>query len=426
MAPKPTALGHCLQEGEPRVSDDPMPRRVRKPARDAEQPPSSPRQGGPAPSDELMSQFDAIERMLQARRESQEAQEAQDAAERPFGDAVAATTDPVTIRPVTARPEMTKPAVADPGPSDAPTEAPPTRILGRRAVLLVSAAVVVALAAAATTYAAVHGTSGSNGTNGSNNSAAMLPTARSSSPLTPTSGEASAARWVAANVGAGEMIACDVNLCVLLRQAGMPASSLVTIGSDITQVERADVLISTPIVRQVFGTGLTAVSAPEPLASFGGGSDRIDVTAVALAGPGDYGRRLTADRATRRTVGAATAHAKHLTLTVPAITDLLGGLVDGRLCSLLTLLGSTHTLAVASFSGAGPGAGADIPDTDALITSVDGQPATGTRPQVSALLALVNAQQPPYRPMSVIHAADGIELVFSQPGPLGLIPGSTP
>lgn len=278
----------------------------------------------------------------------------------------------------------------------------------------------VALAVAATTYAAVHGSTGTN------TSTATLPTARPSSSPTPTPDEISSAQWVASNVGADKMIACDVNLCALLRQAGTPASSLVAIGSDITQIERADVLISTPIVRRVFGASLATISSPEPLATFGGGTDSIDVTAVALAGPDDYSHRLTADRAARRTVGAATAHAKHLTLTPAADADLLGGLVDGRLCSLLTLLSSTHTLAVASFSGAGPGAGADIPNTNALITTVDGQSATGAWPQVIALLTLINAQQPPYRPMNVIHATDGIELTFSQPGPLGLIPGSAP
>jgi hypothetical protein len=81
---------------------------------------------------------------------------------------------------------------------------------------------------------------------------------------------------------------------------------------------------------------------------------------------------------------------------------------------------------VASFSGTGPSAGADIPDTDVLITTVDGQSATGAWPQAIALLTLINAQQPPYRPANVIPEADGLELVFSQPGPLGLIPGSTP
>lgn len=361
-----------------------------------------------------MSQFDAIERMLRARREAQETQDALEAeAEEQSGEAPTETTEPAA-RPAMAKPEMAESAMTKPAESKAAAGR------RRRTVLLVSAAAVVALTAAATAYAAFHGS------NSTNTSSATLPTSRPSSSPTPTPGEISSAQWVASNVGVDEMIACDVNLCALLRQAGTPASSLVAIGSDITQIERADVLISTPIVRRVFGAGLAAISSPEPLASFGSGAGGIDVTAVALAGPDDYGHRLAADRAARRTVGAATAHAKHLTLTPAAKGDLLDGRVDGRLCSLLTLLSSTHKLAVASFSGAGPGAGADIPDTDALITTVDGQSATGAWPQVIALLTLIDAQQPPYRPMNVIHATGGIELTFSQPGPLGLIPGSAP
>lgn len=233
-------------------------------------------------------------------------------------------------------------------------------------------------------------------------------------------------RWVAANVGGQKIIACDVNLCALLRRAGTPASSLIAIGSDIARIESADALISTPIVRRVFGADLATISSPEPLASFGSGAERIDVTAVALAGPDDYSRRLAADRAARRTVGAATVRANHLVLTPAATADLLAGRVDARICSLLTLLSSEHTLAVASFSGNGPGAGADIPETDVLIRTVDGQSANGAWPQAIALLTLINAQQPPYRPANLIPTADGLELVFSQPGPLGLIPGSTP
>lgn len=362
-----------------------------------------------------MSQFDAIERMLRARREALEQQES--VSERPD------TAEPAVSGVVSEDRPSTDLAV-DPRaqPRRAPNEPDtavdhgvrprPWRIRRRTAFIACGVAATVLAAAGAIALAARPGTS---------HTASHTP-----SPPAATPDEIQAAQWVAANVGQDHVVACDVNLCALERGAGIPAASLVTVGSDITEVERADVVISTEVVRGEFGAQLAPVISPQPLASFGSGVDRVDVTPVALGGSGDYARRLTADRDARREVGTAMTRSHRITLLPPAAAALTDGLVDGRLCSLLTLISTAHTLTVASFGGNGPGAGPDIPEADVVISRVDGQPADGSAPQAVALRAQISAQLPPYRPMDVTPGSGGLKVSFSQPEPFGLIVGATP
>ena len=402
-----------------------MPRRVRPPDDPGAAAPEE--RAKPRLSDELMSQFDAIERTLRARRDAEREQEQQAAQERSAttGGGGVSKKRAAGVRPQAAVPE--RPA-AQAGSSEAdrldPGAAPKWRVRGQRSVIvLVCGAAVVALAVIGTVLALTptpHGAAASN-------NAARPAAARPS----PTPDEVQAAQWVAVHVGSDRVVACDVDLCAQARQSGVPAASLVTVGSAITDVERADVVISTSLMRGEFGAQLTAICSPEPLASFGSGADQVVVTAVALDGSADYSRRLASDRDARGRVGAVMAHSPRITFLAPeAAAELSDGLVDSRLSSLLTLISSSHTVTVASFTGTGPQAGADIPEPDVVISRIDGRPVGGSaaqsNAQSAALIALVDAQQPPYRPQSVISEADGVKISFSQPEPLGLIAGATP
>jgi len=125
------------------------------------------------------------------------------------------------------------------------------------------------------------------------------------------------------------------------------------------------------------------------------------------------------------------AHSPRITFLAPTdAAELSDGLVDSRLSSLLTLLSSSHALTITSFSGTGPGAGADIPESDVVISRVDGRQVGGSVTQFgaqsAALIALVNAQQPPYRPQSAVSETDGVKISFSQPEPFGLLAGTSP
>lgn len=396
------------------MPDEPMPRRDRSPDRDGVPPSEERGEQKPWPPDDLMSQFDAIERLLRTRRDAErERQAAPDEA----------STDQAESLSARAAEEQPAAAVSEPvaalGTSrgadraEADGEREPDARSRRNVILTVCGVVAAALTMAATAWAMTSNP----------HSATQRPPAHPS----PTPDEIQAAQWVADHIGPDHVVACDVDLCALARQFGASAAALVTVGSDITQVERADVVISTSIVRGDFGVQLAAISSPEPLASFGTGADRVDVTAVALDGSADYGRRLAADRAARRQIGVAVARSPRIVVQTPAgAVELADGLVDSRLSSLLTLIGGSHTLTVVSFDGAGPGAGADIPESDVVISRVDGQPVGRFAPQTAILTALVDAQQPPYRPLSVVSESDDVKISFSQPEPLGLIAGATP
>lgn len=265
------------------------------------------------------------------------------------------------------------------------------------------------------------------------------PTAPSTASTTPTrtptpsadpAGPATrAADWIAAAVGPGHVVACDVTVCALLRGRGFPDASLITVHSDLGEVEQADVVAVTDVIRGQLGSSLATVIAAEPLAVFASGSSTVQITPVAIGGPADHARRLAADRVARTTAGAALLRNPRITLTVAAGTSLSAGLVDSRVCVLLAVLGGSHDIAVAGFTGAGPGVGSGIPFAGVVISTIDSVDAAGDSPRAAALRGLVAAQQPPYSPLSTTRIAagadQGLTILFSQPGPIGLLDATT-
>ena len=469
---------------------DPIPRRTREPGGPARpHSPAGQQVGGggweDGPPDDLMSQFEAIGRMLEARREAQRSLDAETEAEVGAAAEVEAEGE-IDAGAETARVESLggprEASVSVPGGRASVSEPSAPVVSGdstvgsavavqgvgeldlaagsgvpaaaaggaaagpgagagagvgsegvrrsgasrrvRRNLIIVCAVIVALLAVGGGAVALVSGRHVA-----STGIAVAVHAGVSTPPAAPaaTPDEIQAAQWVVDEVGPTHVVACDVSVCALLRAAGMPSASVVTVGSDISDVERADVLVSTGVVRRMFGQSLAAITSAQPLAVFGSGSDQVEVTAVALAGSGDYAQRLAVDRAARRQIGATLAHNARITLASPAAgTALSTGLVDSRLCSLLALLGATHKITVASFAGPGPGVGVDLPDPAMVLSTVDGQPAAGTSAPAQALLALLKAQDPPYRPMSVTAGVNGLTIAFAQPEPLGLISSAGP
>jgi hypothetical protein len=251
---------------------------------------------------------------------------------------------------------------------------------------------------------------------------------------------AQAADWIAANVGPGHVVACDVTVCTLLSSRGFPAASLITVQSHLSEVEQADVVVVTDIIRHQLGASLAGVTADEPLAVFPTGasagsstdsstsSSTVEITAVALDGPQSRAGRLAADREARRAAGAALLRNPRIVVAGNARAALSDGLVDTRVCTLLAVLGGTHTVTIASFTGTGPGAGADLPLPGVVISTVDGVSATAASPKAAALKTIVEAQRPPYTPLSVGPASSpnqGLAILFAQPGPIGLLGATT-
>ena len=75
--------------------------------------------------------------------------------------------------------------------------------------------------------------------------------------------------------------ASDPAMCAVLAQHGIAAGNLLMLRPGTPDPLGSDVVLATAAVRDMFGTRLASVYAPELLASFGTGPARIDVRAVA-------------------------------------------------------------------------------------------------------------------------------------------------
>ena len=106
--------------------------------------------------------------------------------------------------------------------------------------------------------------------------------------------------------------------------------------------------------------------------------------------------------------------------------QLATGQVDTRVCALLALLAGTQSITVSGFVPVGPGAGPDVPAPGVAIASVDGKPAVAGSAAGTGLVKTATAQQAPYVPMSASASGSGVEILFAQPGTLGLLTGAAP
>ena len=373
-----------------------------------------------APGGELFTQFEVIRRVLEARRSAEAAVAAdlrhdQSQPDEPQRDQQKYEYSEHD-RPTHEQPRI------DPDADDAFTD---TREGGKRLGLVAAVAalsVFVGGAGAATLYYA--------GDHGTKSKTTASTAAEAAASAVPTPQTLAVVSWVLSSVGASQVVACDVSVCSLLRAHGFPASSLVTVQS-VADVEQADVVIVTPVLRRQFGSALNAVVSAEPLAVYGPTGTRAEADAVALTGPSGYATELAADRADRRTVGAALLHNGQLTFAQQGGTQAQGqlseGLVDTRVCALLATLASAHNLVIAGFTPRGAGAGPDVPSPGVLISSIDGTSVSATSPAAEAVLATVNSQQSPYLALAATvttyDGAPALRIVFSQPGPLGLLGG---
>jgi tetratricopeptide (TPR) repeat protein len=235
-----------------------------------------------------------------------------------------------------------------------------------------------------------------------------------------------AASWVAEQVSRSAVIGCDPAMCWLLRQRGIPAGELLTLGpGGAADPLASNVVIATAAVRNEFGARLTSIYAPIAVASFGTGTDAIQVRAIAPDGARAFMKALSADLESRRRFGADLLRNSHLLVSGQARAELAAGQVDARLLATLATMADIQPLRVISFGDAGPGAAAGVP-----LRSVDiaphGPAGTGW---LRAELGFLSAQQSPFLPSTarpVQLAGYGVILRFeyASPGPLGLLTAS--
>jgi len=223
-----------------------------------------------------------------------------------------------------------------------------------------------------------------------------------------------AAAWVARQVSTGVILACDPAMCSALVGQGVPAGNLLVLGAGAGDPLGSAIVLATPAVRATFGSRLASIYAPEILASFGTGADRIEVRVVAPDGSAAYLRALAADRLARQVAAAQLLRNSRVSLTAPARAELAAGRVDARLLLTLATLAASEPLHITGFGGAGPGASPDLPLRSAEFTTPAGTSARA--------LAFVRAQRPPYLAAHAALAPGGaLTIEFAAPSPLGLL-----
>ena len=227
-----------------------------------------------------------------------------------------------------------------------------------------------------------------------------------------------AAAWVVSQVGAGTVLSCDPAMCAVLVQHGIPAGNLLVLGPGSTDPLGSAVVLATPAVRNMFGSRLASVYAPDTLASFGAGQAQIDVRVVAPNGTAAYLTALAAEVRARQAAGLQLIGDPRVAVTPAARAALAAGLVDARLLITLAALAANQPVRITGFGDAGPGASPGQPWRSVQLEA-DG--AAG-----SNMLAFARAQRPPYLPAraGLSRGPAGhtvLAIQFAAPSPLGLL-----
>jgi len=233
-----------------------------------------------------------------------------------------------------------------------------------------------------------------------------------------------AAAWVAQQVSADAVLACDPAMCGALQAAGVPDGRLLVLQPSQGDPLGSEVLIATAAVRSQFGTRLASVYAPVVLASFGSGADQIQVRVVAPDGAAAYRAAFAADVAARKSAGAAVLGNASIHIAPAVRGQIAAGHVDARLLLTIVTLAHSYPVQIISFGLPASGASPGVPLRSADIAGA--APAHGHRSvSLQVLRAFLSAQRTPYRPSAVTTARLGsrtvLDVEYPAPTPLGLL-----
>jgi hypothetical protein len=256
---------------------------------------------------------------------------------------------------------------------------------------------------------------------------------RSGSPASAPPGSSSAlgvsaaardqtAHWIAAQVAASAIVACDPAMCATLQASGITAGRLLALGTAVGDPLGSDVVVATPAVRSQFGARLDGVYAPAVIASFGSGAVRIDVRAIAPSGAAAYEAALATDLNARISAGHQLLSNRRIIIPAAARKVLIAGGVDPRVLTTLAALAAEQPVRVLSFSDPSPGASSAEPLRGMLVAPL----ASGSRanPSLRSMLSFLSQQRPPFAPLraSIAHATT-LSVEYAAPSPLGLFGG---
>ena len=225
-----------------------------------------------------------------------------------------------------------------------------------------------------------------------------------------------AADWIAQQVLPSVLIGCDPLMCQALQAANVSASRLSMVQPSAPDPLGVEVIVATPALRSQFGPRLATVYAPQVLASFGTGTQRIDIRYLAPGGTAAFEASLASARRARIQAGQQLLSNKNVLASAQAHGALLAGNADPRLLITLGLLAHEMQVRLVIFDDPSPGVGSAVPLRGAEIG------ATGSA-GLSAVLAFLT-QQTTYQPshFSQIRIASGqvVTMQYDAPGPLGM------
>jgi hypothetical protein len=230
-----------------------------------------------------------------------------------------------------------------------------------------------------------------------------------------------AATWIAGQVAASAIVACDPAMCAALQADGLSATRLVVLGTAAPDPLGADIVVATLAVRNQFGTRLQSVYAPTVIASFGAGAGRIDVRAIAPDGTAAYRAALAADRRSRISAGSQLLRNPRIIVAAVPRKALSSGDVDPRLLMMLAALAAQQPIRITSFGDTSPGAG-DVPLRSVQIAPL----ASGAKAEASlrSMLSFIDAQRQPFQPLRAGLGGSAVLTVeYAAPSPLGLLGG---
>jgi hypothetical protein len=226
-----------------------------------------------------------------------------------------------------------------------------------------------------------------------------------------------AADWVAQQVSPDAIVSCDPAMCSVLQAHGVPSSQLLVLLLADADPLGSEVVVATSAVRSQFGASLITVYAPEVLASFGSGSTRIDIRAIAPDGAKAFDASVAADSAARIGAGRQLLRNPRIAVSSAARTALAAGSVDPRLLATLAALAVQQRVSLLAFGDSSPGA-LQVPLRSAELGAT-------TPVQLRSMESFLRAQRTPFLPdqLSII-TADGnqhvLNIEYDAPGPLGL------
>ncbi|HEX7994975.1 MAG TPA: hypothetical protein VF506_13720 [Streptosporangiaceae bacterium] len=234
-----------------------------------------------------------------------------------------------------------------------------------------------------------------------------------------------AARWVSREVSRSQIIGCDTLMCALLVKAGVPAADLMPMSPATQDPLGAGVIVATPDLQSQFGTRLRTEYAPAVLASFGAGTQRVDVRVIAPWGAGAYQAALNKDIAARELQGTQIVGNSRIVLPAPAKTELAAGQVDPRLLITLPALAHRHPVRVLAFYDRGPGASPGVPFTGVKLAGADPKAGLPAHAYLRWLVNFLHRQRSFFRAAGVTtawrHGRAVVSIKFALPSPIGLL-----